>query len=243
MKKTILKRLVYEETRHAIKVYQNLHYRWLTIGSDIVQTLIHRRQPEIPQLDYIKPLLLPNLLSQGHACLLGLGGGGIAHALIPYLSQYYLMLVEHNPHVIQIAHQYFQLKRLKYTPIYCEDAFYFMKQQKTLFKLIIVDLFNATEFPTACNTFEFFSTCWQRLDSEGVLAVNVIGSRDQRLIFYYLRQLFGYTVVCFPIKNSLNMVFLACKNQIPMAFINSLPKKKLKHLQWGDEWGYLGSFN
>ena len=85
MWKTFAGRCIYASPNGA-KVYQNLRYRWLTLGSDAIQTLLHRYQPQHFGLNYVNQLTFAAKHTPGDSCLLGLGGAGVAHALAPYLG-------------------------------------------------------------------------------------------------------------------------------------------------------------
>ncbi|TAL62590.1 MAG: hypothetical protein EPN84_06225, partial [Legionella sp.] len=63
------------------EVYQNLFYRWLTLGTSALQTVINLRKPEKPVLHYLPMLSLMARHLPAETCLLGLGGGGILHLL------------------------------------------------------------------------------------------------------------------------------------------------------------------
>ncbi len=94
------------------KVYQNFFYRWLTLGSNALQTMINRCAPEKPVLHYLPALTLTARHYPEDSCLLGLGGAGVAHLLAakqPHLS---LTAIDSSQEVIDIAKQFFMVERI-----------------------------------------------------------------------------------------------------------------------------------
>ena len=91
------------------KVYQNLFYRWLTLGSDALQTVINRRTPQKPVLYYLPALTLMTRKYPGLTCLLGLGGAGLALML----NKTSLVAVDNSEEVIEIAKKFFMIEHLK----------------------------------------------------------------------------------------------------------------------------------
>lgn len=88
------------------KVYQNLLYRWLTLGSEAWQTVINRYIPRRPGLHYLQMLTLMARKYPNDCCLLGLGGAGIAHLLGAQKTIRSIVAVESSEEVIQIAKKF-----------------------------------------------------------------------------------------------------------------------------------------
>lgn len=141
------------------KVEQNMVYRWLTLGSDAIQTLINRRHPERSGLKYIQPLTMAARAAPGLSCLLGLGGAGVAHALTPWFSDSQLDTVESSLAVIEIAEAYFMTDQINHLNIIHQDAFLFVQHTEAQYQHVMVDLFNAHAFPEHCNNADFFKHC------------------------------------------------------------------------------------
>jgi spermidine synthase len=199
--------------------------------------------PEEPILDYLQAMLFMAKKSPGNTCLLGLGGGAIAHSLSPYLGDYSITAVENNPEVIEIASEFFMIKRIKQLKIVAEDGNsfienYIQNDEAHAFKHILVDLFNNESFPEQCFNETFFENCKKCLQKDGVIAVNVANKTEHRPIFKLLQQQFNSAIVSIPIKNSSNIVFLASNagSVTPLldCFKNS---KEVKRLTWDNHWG------
>jgi spermidine synthase len=232
------------DAENGIKVYQNPFYRWLTFGSPAIQTLINRRHLERPGLSYINYLKIPLCARPGDSCLLGLGGAGIAHAVAPYIGTSSLLAVEHDAHVIKIANDFFMSNRLKNLAIVHQDAEKFVRETKTYFQHLIVDLYGAVAFPEHCNTPEFFESCRGLLDSEGVLAVNIANCSEHKPILEHIKSGFSSRTVLLPVKGTSNLIILACKGPTINPLLNLIKKNNaLKKLTWDAQWGCVAQLH
>lgn len=219
-------------------VRQNLAYRWLTLGSDALQTLINRRNPERAGLQYIPALTMAAQLTPAPSCLLGLGGAGVAHALTPYFQTIRLDAIERSREVIEIAATYFMTEQLKHLHIIHQDAAYFAKNTSSYYQHVMVDLFNANTFPEHCNNSAFFGDCRRILLPEGILAVNLANMDEQWPIFSLIREHFSHCTVAIPIKGTANMVILAYKGNSAKPLLE-LCKRRFHKLTWDSKWGCI----
>jgi len=239
MWKTLAGRCIYQSPDDS-KVYQNAFYRWLTLGSDALQTLINRRHPQRPGLSYIKPMMLAVENQPGDSCLLGLGGAGVAHALsaIPGTSQ--IVAVESNQDVINTAKEYFMIDQVKNMSVIHQDANLFVQQSSTHYQHVLVDLFDAYSFPTHCNNYNFFYHCRRLLSPGGVLAINLANSHEQKPILHFLHGVFNRCTITIPVKGTANIVILAYNADSITPLLNKLQQNTpLKKLTWDATWGCI----
>jgi spermidine synthase len=237
MWKTKLGRCIYTSPS-GYKVYQNLFYRWLTLGSNAIQTIIDRRAPQRPILYYLPALSLMARKYPGPTCLLGLGGAGLAFMLDPLP----LIAVDSSVEVIEIAHKFFMIENLKNLTIIHENAMNFVQNNHTTYSHLIIDLYNANHFPSECANNAFFSLCKTLLNEDGFLAINLANIKEQWPVFQLVKMLFNHTLVI-PIKKSANMVVIAAKGgskELLMQKINATDE--LKRIIWVDSWGYVGDY-
>lgn len=221
-------------------VYQNYLYRWLTLNSDALQTLISRHSPEKPELGYIHQLAFAVREKPADCCLLGLGGAGVAHALMPYLSNSKILAVESNPAVINIATDYFMVDSLKNLSVLNQDANLFVQQCKTSYQHLMVDLYESHAFPAHCNTLEFFLHCRRLLLPDGILALNLTNVQEQWPLFEHVREIFCQRTVSLPVKGAANMIVLACNSTSVAPLLDLLTKsQRLKELKWDARWGCI----
>lgn len=241
MWKTILGHCIYESPT-GTRVFQNPVYRWLKFDSKAIQSLINRYFPHRPELSYLKPLILPGQLQPGNCCMLGLGGGGAAHALSPYLGDTKLTIVESNEEVINIAKRFFMIDKLTNLSIIHQDASLFVRDYKSEFQHILVDLFTANAFPDHCSNEAFFADCKRLLKPEGVLAVNLANSHEHWPVFQLIQKQFLRSTITFPVAGSANMIILAQNSSSPNSFIDTLKKSHtLRRLAWDGKWGCIAT--
>lgn len=238
MWKTILGRCIYGSTSQ-VKVYQNLLFRWLTFDSDALQTVIHRKQPQKPVLKYLPVLCMLARSSPGDTCLLGLGGAGAAHYLSSFNPAYQLIAVEKSPEIIAIAQKYFMSSDIKNLQVIQQNATEFIQKNTSLFKHLLIDLYDAHYFPAECNTDSFFLNCKRNLEKHGFLAVNLANPAEQFLLLRRIAKHFKHTVTV-PVKGSANTVILACNSHSFSAIVKYLHQAAtIKRLEWDAVWGHI----
>lgn len=226
------------QTQSGIAVHQNFLYRWLTMNSPALQTLIHRRNPHKIGLNYIPHLIIAVCAQPAASCLLGLGGGGVAHALSGILKSYPLQAIENNHEIIQIGLDYFMLDNLSNLHTAQLDAAQFVLQSQQQYQHLLIDLANQYHFPEACCHQDFFLRCKALLYPGGVLAINLAYFIDQQVIYTYLEQLFHGRTVVLPVRGTANMVILAYNGSVMTTFLDMI-KPFTKKLFWDRQWGYI----
>lgn len=240
MLKTTFGRCLYQSPS-GLRVYQNACYRWLTFGNTILQTLIHRRHPERAGLKYILPLVELVRTFPGDCCLLGLGGGGIAHAISPILSEYRLIAVEQNEEVMDIAARYFMTDTLSHLTSIHDNAATFVQSATTAYQHILVDLHDANDFPLACHTDAFFAGCKARLRPTGILAVNLMQIQKNITLFNRIRQQFEERTIVIPVTGTTNSLVIALNEKKSTRFLRQLEEMSfLKSIIWNPDWGLVG---
>lgn len=241
MWQTLAARCIYQKNH--IQIYQNFMYRWLTCGSPALQTMLNRHHPQKPVLKYIEVMIRFAGLIPGATCLLGLGGGGAAHALAPYLGTFKLTAVEYDLEIITVACDYFMTKSINNLEIIHQDAYQFVQNTPLQYQHVMVDLFNADAFPEHCNTSKFFEHCRRILLPEGILAVNIANGHEQWRIFETIRQIFQKSTLVIPIQNCMNMIVLGYNGTSINNLSNRLKHDKhLKKLVWDIKWGLIAQF-
>jgi len=235
MWQTALGRCIYLSAS-GYKVQQNLSYRWLTLGSPALQTVIHRRKLNKPVLRYLEVLSLLASSYPQQVCLLGLGGGGITH-LLPHSP---LVAVDNSAEVITIARQFFYIEKHPNLSVIHQNALDFLKSSQDLYPHLLVDLYNANHFPPECVSDEFFQCCKNRLAVDGLIAINLANFDEQWPIFQMIRKQFKTTLVIL-VKNCANMVIYASINEDKDWLLNKIRETgKVKTIYWVELWGYVG---
>ncbi|MBI2785231.1 MAG: hypothetical protein HYX60_02535 [Legionella longbeachae] len=237
MWKTILGRCIYTSPS-GYKVYQNLFYRWLTLGSNALQTVINRHSPHKPGLYYLPALTLMARKYPGTTCLLGLGGAGVALML----NDSSVTAIDNSEEVIDIAKRFFMIENLKNLTVIHNNAMNYVQSCTERYSHLIVDLYNANHFPPECINDEFFVSCKNIITEDGVLAINLANTKEQWPIFQLVKKQFSHTLVI-PVKKSANIVILAFPNKGKELFINKINETNtFKRILWVDSWGYVGDY-
>lgn len=200
--KTLFRSSLYHDDQ--IHLYENFFYRWMTFNSPAIQTLISKRNPARIALSYVNALTYAVRHCPGKTLLLGLGGGGVAHAC-PDVSMH---AVECNPCVIDLAQRYFYLERLPNLSITCDDAAHFLQEESKTWQHILVDVYQEDTLPSSCRTLEFIEDCKHCLKEDGVLAFNLTSFTKQMDIFGHIQAVFQDQTILFPVTRSSNVIIL-----------------------------------
>lgn len=237
--KTLASKCIYQAS-DGIKVHQNILYRWLTLNSDTVQTLINRYYPHFPSLQYIKPLTFALRALPSACCLLGLGGGAVAHATKMYLNDIELTAVESNLDVINTASMYFMTDQIKNLVIIHQDANLFVQQCKINYPHLLIDIYNGHTFPTHCNYLAFFGYCKNIVCDNGFLSINLADINESWIILQYLRHHFGQKTVCIPIKRTSNLIIIVINSSSITPLLDLFEQSnEVKKIIWDVQWGYM----
>jgi spermidine synthase len=222
------------------KVYENFFYRWLTLNSTVLQTVINKISPKRPVLYYVPALTLMARTKPNHCCILGLGGAGVVHVLasLPFS----ITAVDNSEEIIQIAQRYFMVDAMNNLQIVHQSAELYLEQSTTQYGHLLIDLYNAQSFPPECNNEHFFISCRKSLTSDGFMAVNLANSKEQQPILQLIKKHFINTVTI-PIKNCANIVIIASNHHPRDEFINNVLKnKEIRNIMLVNSWGYVGDF-
>lgn len=224
------------------KVYQNFFYRWLTLGSNALQTVIFRYNPKKAVLYYIPVLTIMARHYPGTTCLLGLGGASVAQILSAQKSVQPIIAVDSSAEIIDIAKRFFMVDSIPGLTIIQQNANEFIRDGNAQYRHILIDLYDANNFPVECNNIEFFSRVKNKLTADGFLAVNLANYKEQWPIFQLLKKLFKNTLVI-PIKKSANIVIIATTHGSHNDFMNQIKSShNFKKIVWIDSWGFVGEY-
>ncbi len=166
----------------AIEVLDDGPKRILSFGSGHEQSLQLRDAPHIPQHEYARAMMLVMLLCQPKKiCLLGLGGGSLATAMLHILDECELHTVELRKAVIKVAHRYFQLPRTSRLHTHHCDATEFIDHNTLRFDLVMVDLYLEEGLDMVQLLPSFIAGCSDTLNDGGWLVLNYWLEHDLEL--------------------------------------------------------------
>ncbi len=157
-----------------IFVLEDNDYRILSFGDNDEQSKILKAKPHVPQHTYIQAMLAVLLFSTPKsAIILGLGGGGLVHALRRFDAGIKLTAVELRQDVIDISKRYFQLPIGKKLNLVHQDGGEFLaKGDHKRVDIIFADMYIEQGVDEKQLTKEFIEHCHKGLKSDGFLVLN-----------------------------------------------------------------------
>lgn len=191
-------------------VLEDKDTRILSFGDDDEQSKLLKLSPHIPQHTYVQAMLLVLLFCKPKsAIVLGLGGGGLIHALRHFDAGIKLSAVEINSQVIAVAKKYFQLPIGKKLKLIHQDASQFVaeKSHKRV-DLVFGDLYGGEGVDPAQVSDLFIANCASLVKEDGYLVLNCW--KDQKFnheLHQHLSQHFSDIRAC--LTGSANWVIIA----------------------------------
>ena len=153
----------------------------------------------------------------------GLGGGSTQRAYQHYYPNVLVDTVEIDPVVVAVAKAYFHVTETPRLRIHTNDARVFLRRTTNTYDVILMDAYSTTRYgsslPAHLTTKEFFTMAKARLNTNGVLAYNVIGQiRGYRAgvvgaLYRTMKAVFPQ-VYMFPANESQNVVLLATRSPV-----------------------------
>ncbi len=129
-------------------------------------------------IDYTEYFHLAKMFNPKSVDILFVGGGGFSGpknflALYPDTK---IDVIEIDADVIDVAKKYFDLKEDPRLQIFNDDARKHLSTFDKKYDVIVLDAYASTYVPYHLMTHEFFQTLEKRLESDGVVISNIIGS-------------------------------------------------------------------
>jgi spermidine synthase len=154
---------------------------------------------------------------------IGLGGGSGPKRFLYDYTDMNVDVVEIDPVVVEVAEQFFGVRKEPRLDIVIEDGRVFLNQTNRQYDLIVLDAYLSSAYgpyiPFHLATQEFFAKARDRLTVAGVLVYNVIGtvqgpeSMAVRSIHKTMGTVFP-SLYMFPAETSMNVVIVAAKRKV-----------------------------
>lgn len=179
-----------------------------------VQSQMNPAKPDSLTLGYTRTMMGSLLFNPKpkHITMLGLGGGSLAKYCYRYLPDAQISVVEINPDIIALRNKFAIPADDQRFRIHCDDGAAFIANPPARTDLLIVDGFDITgQAPSLC-TQNFYNNCYDALEEQGILVVNMCG--DDRQIGGYvsrIRRSFANSVVVIPSEDCPNQIVFAVK--------------------------------
>ncbi|MGD9163105.1 MAG: fused MFS/spermidine synthase [Desulfobacteraceae bacterium] len=186
---------------HDIMVYEDGNIRTLRLGNgpnDGKQSRIDLREPDYLLLEYTKLIFTALLINNrpSKVLIIGMGGGTLPRAINYYIPDAEIDVVDIDPDVVEVAKKFFFFDPGDRIKVHISDGRTYI--QKTIwdtpdkkYDMVILDAFNSSSTPKHLLTKEFLKELMLILDSEGVVATNVLsGNRLFHSILKTYRKVF-----------------------------------------------------
>jgi spermidine synthase len=151
-------------------------------GLEVLESEVDLSHPDLLQVAYTQDFMVAYALvpQLKRALIVGLGGGGMLHALNRYDPQLSLDVVEIDPMVVQLARDYFGVDST-HARVITRDGFEQLRDpQVGQYDVIYMDAFlqpsgetDSTGAPLRLKTIAFLREVRERLNPEGALIINL----------------------------------------------------------------------
>lgn len=184
--------------------------------------------------------------------VLGLGTGSIPRFLRSAYPETEIIVVEHAQEIIDLAKKHFRLEMPGTYNYQCQD--YMVWLNRSLVRgldLLIVDVFTNHSLIESMSNSEFFQLCRDRLQVEGVLTINLVGTEEQiercfeaaKNVFQYLYRVPVFDNCCVLVAGRTPSPTLVDQRVLIVkdGGFDRIPSQKLKELYWSvqkflDDW-------
>lgn len=152
----------------------------LSFETSLIQSCMRLDDPCALVLDYTRTMMGGLLFNPQPARVLmvGLGGGSMLKYLHAYVPTADLTVVEINPAVIDMRHDFLLPPDSERLRICCDDGARFMVAPPADYDLILVDGFTGEGLPAALSSRSFYQHARQALTPGGVLVANLQADTD-----------------------------------------------------------------
>ncbi|QFU21411.1 fused MFS/spermidine synthase [Shewanella eurypsychrophilus] len=164
-------------------VLDDKHMRVLSFGDNDEQSKLLKSEPHLPQHLYLQAMLLVLLfIKPKRVIILGLGGGGLIHALRNFDRGLKVTAVELRQGVIDIAKRYFQLPIGKKLTVEHQDAKQFLaKREHKKADVIFADIYDGQGVDESQLTEAFIADAAAMIKADGYLVLNCWKEHSQNL--------------------------------------------------------------
>lgn len=184
--------------------------------------------------DYYTPLpyLLPKK-KKLNILILGLAAGNMNNQYHHFFNKKYALKidgVEIDQNVIDIAKKHFHLNQENLN-IYNQDARIFLKTTNEKYDLILMDIYKQHYLPEHMATTEFFSEIKQKLNKNGIFAINIISTSKKSQLFKSINNTIAKNfkkTYYLNIPNYLNYLVYASNKKINFPKLQQIKHQKLK---------------
>lgn len=147
--------------------------------------------------------------------ILGLAAGTIARQASLVYPEASIDGVEIDPEILNVGIKYFELDQIDGLQTYAQDARWFIHNTQKQYDLIIIDAYKPPYIPAHLVTLEFFKSVHEKLQDDGIAAINVGRSPTDYGLVDGLASTMAMVypqIFAIELPNSYNTILIACKN-------------------------------
>ncbi|MBV8124663.1 MAG: transferase [Burkholderiales bacterium] len=212
-------------------VYETLHSKSLHFTISQIQSRMQTQRPDALDLDYTRTMMAVLLFNSKprNLAMIGLGGGSLAKFCHRHLPDTRIKVVEINPHVIALRDEFgipcddqrFKVRR--------GDGAVYVQGAPYPVDVLMVDGFDYEGQPPALCSQRFYDDCYDTLQPNGILVVNLHAWHDSYEVFVdRINRSFENEVLVVPGADCSNNIVFACKGTLLPLFDPSIVRKRLQ---------------
>ncbi len=174
---------------HAPFVFSADGHKSLYFTLDQLQSRMSSAHPDHLEVDYTRTMMGFLLLNSRPAriAMIGLGGGSLLKFCYRHLPSAHLTMVEINPQVIALRHDFEVPEDAQRIELVCADGADFVRDAAANnpigYDVLLVDGFDSAGLaPSLCSQ-RFYNDCYQALSAQGVMVANLHHDDPQHALF------------------------------------------------------------
>ncbi|MDX9834082.1 MAG: hypothetical protein RBT36_02565 [Desulfobulbus sp.] len=219
---------------HPVLVTDEDGLRCLRFDKDERQSCLDLSCPWVLQLAYTRWMMTALLLppSRKRILVLGLGGGAFVHFLLRHHPKAHLDVVEKAGLVIKLARRYFALPEAPTLHLHHCDAAAFLQETDAFgYDVALLDIFAPGSMAAPVFDPTFHRAILNRLDTDGVLAVNLWSGDKARYhqAVTALQEASNGQMLHMQVNRSSNVIVLAFPGSVPRPAIKRAQRNSSVH--------------
>ncbi|HEX5683142.1 MAG TPA: fused MFS/spermidine synthase [Ideonella sp.] len=195
-------------------VYESLTSKALHFSISAIQSRMKLRDPYALDLEYTRTMMGFLLFNPEprQIVMIGLGGGSLAKFCYHHLPQASIQVAEINPHVIALRDEFHVPPDGERFRVIKTDGAQFVRHRVTRPDVLIVDGFDTEGQPPRLASQRFYDDCYEMLQPDGILVVNLhYGHRQRDAFVERIRRSFDGAVLLVDDGELSNSIVFACK--------------------------------
>ena len=150
-----------------------------------------------------------------HILMIGLGGGSLPKFCYKHLPYARISVVEIDERVIAMRDSFFVPPDDERFRVTHDDGVHYVAAMDQSMDVILIDAFDEVGVAPSLATSGFYANVWRRLDAEGVLVMNLLGSPESYAVHLeQVHALFGDRNVLATVAGNDNILLFAFKQDV-----------------------------